>query len=449
MKNEGILYVFLDFHSAQLGQKIRCSAEDDLFSASKRVMSENKKSTPIPGQTKTVFRDRSAQQREGHILAIKIVEESAVLSLDFWEEDVIYCGSSFPAGTLACHALNIPTEVVAQMTTICGNLNHFMGTFNSGKGDETLLPQARQSAMQLLKLMSEHKPFSLISSQHFHSMVDKAFTRESVKNANALIQSQRTGKLTDQLSDKYQYGILLTRLLPVLAHLGYSLGEFQKTMLPFAQKLHEAERRLDVTYAEIFNEYFPKEPTFEDAGGWMSMTNATMQYLPVIHPEKDYPVLVKRMHYVSFVGMLRSDFFEGLRNGNAPKCCLNCGRWFLTTDGYLTKYCNGIDPNDPKGRTCRSVAAKRSQADKEDPQNHPIKRIYETRRNAISKCVNRGTMEKAFAEEVMKLAREKRFRAFSDNDYFVNSYEQEMQQDAIVVEAKEQMKQRGSAAHAG
>lgn len=128
MKNEGILYVFLDFHSAQLGQKIRCSAEDDLFSASKRVMSENKKSTPIPGQTKTVFRDRSAQQREGHILAIKIVEESAVLSLDFWEEDVIYCGSSFPAGTLACHALNIPAEVVAQMTTICGNLNHFMAS---------------------------------------------------------------------------------------------------------------------------------------------------------------------------------------------------------------------------------------------------------------------------------------------------------------------------------
>lgn len=52
-------------------------------------------------------------------------------------------------------------------------------------------------------------------------------------------------------------------------------------------------------------------------------------------------------------------------------------------------------------------------------------------------------------QEVMKLAREKRFRAFSDNDYFVNSYEQEMQQDAIVVEAKEQMKQRGIAAHAG
>ena len=412
-------------------------------------MSENKKSTPIPGQTKTVFRDRSAQQREGHILAIKIVEESAVLSLDFWEEDVIYCGRSFPAGTLACHVLNIPAEVIAQMTTICGNLNHFMGTFNSSKGDETLLPQARQSAMQLLKLMGQHKPFSLIPNQHIRSVVDKAFTRESVKNANALIQSQRTGKLTDQLSDKYQYGILLTRLLPVLAHLGYSLGEFQKTMLPFAQKLHEAERRLDVTYAEIFNEYFPKEPTFEDAGGWMSMTNATMQYLTVIHPEKDYPVLVKRMHYVSFVGMLRSDFFEGLRNGNAPKCCLNCGRWFLTTDGYLTKYCNGIDPNDPKGRTCRSVAAKRSQADKEDPQNHPIKRIYETRRSTIRKCVNRGTMGKAFADMVIALAREKRFRAFSDNDYFVNSYEREMQQDAIVAEAKERMKQRGIAVHAG
>lgn len=76
-------------------------------------------------------------------MAVKIVDESAVLTLDFWEEEVIYCGKSFPAGSLACGALNIPGEVITQMETLCKKLNQFMGTFNFGKGDAALLPEAR------------------------------------------------------------------------------------------------------------------------------------------------------------------------------------------------------------------------------------------------------------------------------------------------------------------
>ena len=39
-------------------------------------------------------------------MAEKITGESSVLTLDFWEEEVIYEGQAFPAGTLSCHALN-------------------------------------------------------------------------------------------------------------------------------------------------------------------------------------------------------------------------------------------------------------------------------------------------------------------------------------------------------
>ena len=67
-------------------------------------------------------------------MAVKLIEESNVLTLDFWEEDVIYEGKLFPAGTLACHALNIPDEVISQMETLCKSLNQFMGTFDTGKG---------------------------------------------------------------------------------------------------------------------------------------------------------------------------------------------------------------------------------------------------------------------------------------------------------------------------
>ena len=132
-------------------------------------------------------------------MAVKMIEESNVLTLDFWEEDVIYEGKIFPAGTLACNALNIPDDVVSQMETLCKNLNQFMGNFDSGKANTALLPAARQSALKLFALMMEHKPFSYINAGVFKGMIEKAFTPNSVKIANAFVLAQRTGKLTEQL----------------------------------------------------------------------------------------------------------------------------------------------------------------------------------------------------------------------------------------------------------
>ena len=76
----------------------------------------------------------------------------------------------------------------------------------------------------------------------------------------------------------------------------------------------------------------------------MSLTNTSVQYVPAIQPGSDTPQLVKRMHYVFFVGMFRSDFFEGLFVGHAPKKCPICRRWFLTTNARHTKYCGNLAP---------------------------------------------------------------------------------------------------------
>ena len=179
----------------------------------------------------------------------------------------------------------------------------------------------------------------------FGALAKERFDRDilmqnGVKSANALIQAQKNSKLSDQIAEKYLDGALLSRLLPTLAHFGHSLKAYQETMLPFAQRLHDSEDRARADYARIFDSYFPKEPTFEDAGGWMSMTNVTMQYLTMEHPGGDLPVLVTRSHYVSFVGMLRGDFFEALRAGHGVRRCFHCNQWFLTTNAHSVKYCD-------------------------------------------------------------------------------------------------------------
>ena len=158
----------------------------------------------------------------------------------------------------------------------------------------------------------------------------------------------------------------------------------------------------------------------------------------VIVPE-GYPgvaKLVKRMHYVSFVGMFRSDLFEGLCVGHAPKKCKICGKWFLTTNARHTKYCGGYAPGDKLHRTCRQIGNLKGREQRELADDHPIIQIYEKRLNTINRYVKRGTLDADLAEVMKKLAKDKELRAKSDVAYAKGAYEKEMEQAALLAEAK-------------
>ena len=43
-----------------------------------------------------------------------------LMTLDFWQDTVIYEGKTFPVGTLACDALNVPADTIA--TVYKGNI---------------------------------------------------------------------------------------------------------------------------------------------------------------------------------------------------------------------------------------------------------------------------------------------------------------------------------------
>lgn len=42
-----------------------------------------------------------------------------LMTLDFWQDTVIYEGKIFPIGTLACDALNVPADTLARMNEQC------------------------------------------------------------------------------------------------------------------------------------------------------------------------------------------------------------------------------------------------------------------------------------------------------------------------------------------
>jgi len=86
-----------------------------------------------------------------------------------------------------------------------------------------------------------------------------------------------------------------------------------------------------------------------------------VDFVPILYPnEEDRFFIAEKATFTSLTDFLRTEFYRGLARGNAPRCCHNCGRYFLLTKGYDTCYCNNIAP-DETTRTCRKVGAHRKE----------------------------------------------------------------------------------------
>ncbi|MBS6309659.1 MAG: hypothetical protein KH842_00220 [Firmicutes bacterium] len=330
-----------------------------------------------------------------------------VLSLDFWQDTVTYAGSVMPTGTIGCAVLNIPDETIARLDAPCMILNQLLTGIGLKNVDMQLLPKAQEAGQTIIHALHNVPPFSRLDRKRFEEFLMQAFSEEAFTELNEYLQLQ-----------------------------------YKKTMTAFAEFLQEnAEIRTPAGYAAAFGQFFKENATLEESNpSWMALTNATVQYVPAIRPGNAEAQLVKRMHFVSFVGMFRADLFEGLCVGHAPRKCAVCGKWFLTTDARHTKYCSGYAPNDKRGRTCRQVGNLRGREQRELAADHPIKKIYTKRFNTITQYLGRGTLDEQTAAAMKKLAKRKMERAIREPSYAQGSYAAEMEQAALLAEAKETMK---------
>ena len=363
-----------------------------------------------------------------------------LMTLDFWQDTVIYEGKTFPVGTLACDALNVSADTLAQMNEQCQKINLLLGMLNAGQDASALFPMAREAALAMLDILSKTPPFSYMDIPKHREQIEKVFTADNALKYMEFAIKATTNSLQLEEVPKYADAMMLQRYTAVFGHLAYSLGEYQTAMLDFAEKSdgNEADRTAE-GFAKMFGSYFPPKFSITDDNAWMSTLNNSVQYVSIIRPGYDVPMLVKRMHYVSFVGMFRSDLFEGLCVGHAPKKCRICGKWFLTTNARHTKYCGGYAPGDKLHRTCRQIGNLKGREQRELADDHPVIQIYEKRLNTINRYIKRGKLDEDLAEIMKKLAKDKMFRAKSDVAYAKGAYEKEMEQATLKKEAKRKL----------
>lgn len=354
--------------------------------------------------------------------------EHNLLTLEFGRDTVTYEGCTAPSGTLGCEALNISDESIAALVEPCKTLNDFISALGMMSVMDELLSKARTAAAEVFNVMRHMEPFAHLDYDFYVPSIADAFSSEALTQVRALNMAMLTRGLAAAQEPGLRKGALLSKIAPVLAQLAYSLAEYKRTMTALAESINDdgVERTPD-GLAAAFGAHFNVS---DDS--LMSLANATVQYLSAGKP----PRLVRRMSYVSFVGLLRSDLFEGLAAGHAPRRCAVCGRWFLTLDARHTKYCGGFAPGDARGRTCRQVGAMRGREQRELAADHPLKAIYSRRLNTILQSQRRGKLDSETADAMRKLAKDKLQRALSDANYARGSYESEMTQGALLAEAE-------------
>lgn len=360
-----------------------------------------------------------------------------LLTLDFWQNRVSYGSQTLPTGSIACAALNISDEQINTLIQLCLPLNGVILMVGTGALTADALREAESSMLEITKLLSSVPPFSCIDFPEDAHDLQQIFSDSFIENALAYTEATQELGAAAAFDPRFKSGVGLLKLIQIMVQLGNTLQIFKQSMTEFALALHDSKRTPE-GYAATFAKHFPDSAELSlENQLWASMTNITAQYVSTVMPGQDTPQLVKRMHYMSYVGMFRSDLFEGLCVGHAPRKCPICGRWFLTTDARQTKYCGGLAPNDKNGRTCRQIGNLQGREQRELADDHPIKAIYTRRMNTITQCLRRGKLDEQTAAAMKRLAKNRMERAISDHTYAKTDYEAEMTQEALLVAATE------------
>ena len=102
-----------------------------------------------------------------------------LMTLDFWQDTIIYEDKALPIGTLACDALNVSADTLAKMNEQCQKINLLLGMLNAGQDASALFPMAREAALTMLEILSKTPPFSYMDIPKHRERIEKVFTADN------------------------------------------------------------------------------------------------------------------------------------------------------------------------------------------------------------------------------------------------------------------------------
>ena len=344
------------------------------------------------------------------------------LTVDYRDKQETYgtsC-SSADTGNIALDILNVPDYVLEELVELTDPMMQLVDFLNKNKNPDNstlaMMLTASKNVFRVVDLLRDVPPFSSQDFTWLDGKLPQIFSADAVKKA----YRQR----------KKEKGEVFIPALCLVAQLGFGIRDFRKALIPLVESLDDEEvSRNPAGFAQQFDGFFSEDKHKDDA--WMSISNVSVEYLP---GEKG---LSRRMHYASFPSMFRSNLYEALAVGNAPKRCPICRKFFLTTNARRQKYCTGYAPEEYGRLTCVKVGNRMGREAREQAAANPITVQYHQAVNAIDKRVERGTLERDIAVKAKAHAKELISGAITDADYANGEYKNDMNPDALIAAVTE------------
>ena len=356
------------------------------------------------------------------------------VTLDIWNDKVFYQEREFPAGYFAAEILNISQEQMIELIQNGGAPTFLLPALIIGSEQEATqaFHRLREQIMHLAELIWRYPPFCYNDHE------------KELEQINELLDDSALPKIRTPQSEYQEEFLVLclaiTRIPIAILHFITAAKFFE------VDYLRRLGKRTETFFAIAAHDCFNSELFWKEMRELQSWDMEQFSLHPELSStyvlarspknEKEM-VFVNRVSFVRLVDFYTYDLFNGLHHGHAPSQCRNCGKYFLTTNGHMPKYCDGIAPQDPR-LTCRQYGAKMRQ--KEQNKNHPVYRLHATRTNTIRKHHERGKINDALRQEAIYLADTYRDRALMENDYAANGYAQDMEQEHIYAEARKRLK---------
>ena len=339
------------------------------------------------------------------------------LTVDYRDKQEVY-GTSDTAsdtGAIALEILNIPDYVLEDLLKLTDPMMQLVDYLNHNKNPDNstlaMMLTASRNVFRVVDLLRDVPPFAGQDFTWLDGKLPSIFSADAVKKA----YRQR----------KKEMGEVFIPSLCLVAQLGFGIRDFRKALIPLVEVLDDEEvSRNPAGFAQQFDGFFSEDKHRDDA--WMSITNVSVEYIP---GDKG---LVRRMHYASFPSMFRSDLYEALAAGNAPKRCPICRKFFLTTNVRRQTYCTGYAPEEYGGMTCVQVGNRMGREEREKAANRPVIVQYHQAVNAIEKRVERGTQDKETAVMAKAHAKDLKGMAIADPEYANGKYIVDMTPDALI-----------------
>ena len=325
------------------------------------------------------------------------------------------CCSSADTGNVALDILNIPDYVLEELVELTDPMMQLVDFLNKNKNPDNstlaMMLTASKNVFRVVDLLRDVPPFSGQDFTWLDEKIPKIFSPEAVKKA----YRQR----------KVEFGEVFIPALCLVAQLGFGIRDFWQALIPLVESLDDDDVSRNPTgFAQQFDSFFSADKNKQDY--WMSITNVSVEYLPGAKG------LVRRMHYASFPSMFRSNLYESLAVGNAPKRCPICKRFFLTTNARRQKYCTGYAPEEYGRLTCVQVGNRMGREEREKAENRPAIVQYHQAVNTIDKRLERGTLERETAVRAKIRAKELVSGAIVDADYANGQYKEDMTPDMLI-----------------